>query len=144
MWREEDAEFRDAWDEISELDTDRIERKALDLAMEGQLDPVMYKGAHVKNEKGEPMHVRRWHPQLMMLLLERRRSSRYSKSKRVEVTSEGGVLVAPASVTPAEWIAAAQARNRECERPGGSDSVSGCWHDAKRRTVRVWQDRYGW
>ena len=73
-WRDKDAQFRADWEAITEATTDLIEKKTVELALNGDDDGRQY-------------------PQLLQFLLERRRRDPYQKG--VDVNHSGTVKQGP-------------------------------------------------
>lgn len=101
-WRRDDTPFADAWDEIVESVTDKIEKEAVRIATEGTLEPVFYQGEQCGT-------VRKVHPGLIQFLLERRRRSTYGRHDTVDVNVDDkrAVLVVEKPAEDAdEWAEA--------------------------------------
>lgn len=120
-WRKEDADFAAEWEATVEHDTDKIERRSVEIAYEGVLEPVIYQGVHMKDpETQKPMFIRKWPTHLMQFMLERRRPGVYSKTERHEIQATAGVLVVPAQISPEDWIQEQQKLNEE-RKPSGDE-----------------------
>ena len=86
-WKRQDAAFSARWDALTEETTDRIEKKTVQLALEGDTEGREY-------------------PQLLMFLLERRRRDPYQKGVDLnhsgEITNKGPHI--PVGEEFDEWL----------------------------------------
>ena len=77
-WKENDPEFAQAFQEADEEITELLETTAIQRAVEGVSQPVVYKGRVVRDKDGQPVEARREHSDaLLMFLLKARRPEKY-------------------------------------------------------------------
>ncbi|MCK5612917.1 hypothetical protein KAR91_64180 [Candidatus Pacearchaeota archaeon] len=101
---ENDPDFLDAVNEAVDRYRDKRVEKAMDLAFEG-IEVKKY------NKDGDLIETRRDHPVRLIELELKRIEPGYREKQTVDMNFTGGVMVAPADMTPEEWIAAEQAKN---------------------------------
>ena len=86
-WRDEDPEFRKAWDDANERGTDALEDEAIRRASKGTRKPVFYKGTICG-------HVREYSDTLMIVMLKARRPAKFKERSAVEMTGSNGQPIA--------------------------------------------------
>jgi hypothetical protein len=86
--RDEDAEFRKAWDAALELGTDALEDEAVRRAHEGTLRPVFYQG----QECGA---IREYSDTLLIFVLKARRPEKFKERSAQEIFGPNSTPVAP-------------------------------------------------
>lgn len=81
----------------------------------GHAGKLLYEGIEVKryNKDGDLIEERRDYPIRLIELELKRVEPGYRDKQTIDVNSGGGVLVAPADMTPAEWIAQQEALNAQ-------------------------------
>jgi hypothetical protein len=78
-WKENDPEFAQAFQEADEEVTELLESTAIQRAVEGVSQPVVYKGRVVRDKDGQAIEARREHSDaLLMFLLRARRPEKYT------------------------------------------------------------------
>lgn len=99
-WRNEDESFKAAWDEAIEQNVDDLEASMMKKAIEGWDEPVWWQG----EQCGE---VRKFSTPLSIFMLKANRPEKYHLEKKEAAVASGkstGVLVAPETKTPDQWI----------------------------------------
>ncbi len=110
-----DPEFAKAHDEACDSYRDQFVQHAVgELATKGT--PVMG-----SNKEGKIYEVRRDYPVPIILLELRRIDPTYREKQELDITSGGSVLVAPAHMTPTEWVADQDRKNAERMNPMEKD-----------------------
>lgn len=102
-WRAASEEFKEEWDEVVEANIDELEAAALRRAVHGTEEPITDKdgeilGYRVKHETA-----------LTIFMLKANRPEKYHLEKKEAAVASGkstGVLVAPETQTPGQWIEA--------------------------------------
>ena len=82
-WRNDDEDFRQAWDDIVEASTEELESEAWRRAHEGWLEPVFYQGEEVGQ-------VRKFSDTLLIFTLKGRKPEKYRETSRTEVVGQNG------------------------------------------------------
>lgn len=82
-WRNEDEDFRNAWDEVVEASTDDYEDEAWRRAFDGVEEPVFYQGKNVGT-------INRKSDTLLMFMLKSRRPEKFRDNSKVELGGVGG------------------------------------------------------
>lgn len=82
-WKDEDAEFSEAWDDVVESTTEQLEGEAYRRAYEGWEEPVYQKGEQVGT-------VRRFDSTLAMFILKGRKPETYRDNAKIELGGPGG------------------------------------------------------
>jgi len=101
---ENDPDFLDAVSEAVDRYRDKRVEKAMELAFDG-IEVKKY------NKDGDLIETRRDHPIRLIEMELKRVEPGYREKQTVDMNFTGGVLVAPAEMTPEDWIAAEQANN---------------------------------
>ncbi len=110
-----DPEFAKAHDEACESYRDQfVEHAVGNLATKGS--PVM-----AATKDGTIYEVRRDYPIPIVILELRRVDPTYRDKQEIDITSGGSVLVAPAHMTPTEWVADQNRKNAERMNPMEKD-----------------------
>lgn len=106
-WKNEDPEFRKAWEDAVEAGADVLEDEAFRRARDGVQKPV-YQGGELVG------HVQEYSDTLMQLLLRGRRPGRYKDRVSTELTGKDGGPIQTEDVSPravlAEKLAAIHGR----------------------------------
>jgi len=116
-WREEDADFAEAWDDATDEGTDRLEQEAIRRGRDGVKKPVFHQGVVCG-------HLQEYSDTLLIFMLKARRPEVYRERASIEHTGKGGkdlpaptsnttvqagVLVVPGVIEdPAAWTALVQ------------------------------------
>ena len=112
-----DPEFSKAHDEAADSYRDSFVEHAIgDLATKGI--PVM-----AATKEGDVYEQRRDYPIRLIELELKRIDPSYRDKQEVEISGGGGVLVVPAAMTPAEWVADQERKNAERMSPMEKDEV---------------------
>lgn len=107
-----DPDFAQAYDEAQAEYRDKFVEKAIgDLAFKGI---AINK---VNQVTGQVFEERRDHPVRLLELELKRIDATYRDKQEVNLTGVGGVIVAPAGMTPAEWVADQAKKNEERKNP---------------------------
>ncbi len=112
----DDPDFAKAYDGAGESYRDQFVEHAIgDLATKGVA--VM-----AATKDGDIYEARREYPVPLIILELRRIDPAYRDKQEIDITSGGGVLVAPAAMTPAEWVADQERKNAERKNPMEKDA----------------------
>lgn len=99
-WRDADAQFAEAWDDIIEETTEVLEREVYRRAHEGVDEPVFYQGEMVGA-------VRKYSDTLAMFILKGRRPEKYRENIKQEISGEvehtHRVVRVPPKAAKEEW-----------------------------------------
>ena len=107
-----DPVFAQAYDEALAEYRDKFVKKAIgELAFEGT--PIM----KVNQVTGGTFEERREHPVRLLELELKRIDPSFRDKQEVNLTGGGGVLVVPAGMTPAEWVADQAKKNEARKNP---------------------------
>ncbi len=121
----DDPDFAKAYDGAGESYRDQFVQHAIgDLATKGVA--VM-----AATKDGDIYEARREYPVPLIILELRRIDPAYREKQEIDITSGGGVLVAPAAMTPAEWVADQERKNAERKNPMEKDVPSPGTKDGK-------------
>lgn len=96
--RERFPDFDEAIDEAYQEFTDRLHEEAVRRAVDGWDEPVFYQGEVVG-------YIRRKSDRILEMLLKAHIPDKFRDKLDVNASVTGGVLVAPAAVTVADWAA---------------------------------------
>jgi hypothetical protein len=83
--RKTDTSIAAAWDEAEDIATDRLEDEARRRAIEGISEPLVSAGKLVRGDDGQPITVRRYSDNLLLVLLKARRLPRRERSVRFQL-----------------------------------------------------------
>ena len=92
-----------------------LEEEAVRRAVEGDEVFVVSKG-EVVTLKGQPLTEKRRSDRLLEFMLKGADPGKYREGLNVNVTSTGGVMIAPAELTPETWINRENDRLKELEK----------------------------
>lgn len=113
-----DPEFSKAYDNAVDAYRDQFVEHAIgDLATNGVA--VM-----AATKDGDVYEARRDYPIRLIELELKRIDPAYREKQELDITSGGGVLVVPAAMTPAEWVADQVRKNAERMSPMEKDAVN--------------------
>ncbi|MCZ4315159.1 terminase [Comamonadaceae bacterium G21597-S1] len=82
-WRDDDAEFAEAWDDAIDAGTELMEREAIRRGMSGVTRPVFHKGKVCG-------HLQEYSDTLLIFMLKARRPDVYRERATFEHTGKGG------------------------------------------------------
>ena len=85
-WRDEDEDFRLAWDEAVDEGTDVLEDEATRRARDGTVKPVFYQGQECGG-------IREYSDTLIMFMLKARRPEKYRERHQIEHEIDGQLTV---------------------------------------------------
>lgn len=106
-----DPEFAELFDQALQERADRVTRQIEEEALEGFEEPIF----HAKT--GELLGTKRVYETPIRLAILRRYDPEYKDRSESTVVGAIGVLVAPAQMSPHDWIAQEQARNAQRVEP---------------------------
>ena len=101
--RKSDPDFAEAEISAKEIQVEWLENRVDEMAFEGIDEPV-YQGGELVG------HKKRFSERLAELRLKAESPEKYRDNYKIDVTHGGGVLVAPAQLTPVEWAQQEAAR----------------------------------
>jgi len=112
---ENDPEFQEGYASALETYRDRVVEHATNLALDG-IEVIKY------NKDGDIVERRMDYPIRLIELELKRVDPAFREKQTIDVNqSGGGVLVAPAEMTPEEWINGQQEANKDKVKPGSKD-----------------------
>ena len=107
-----DPDFAQAFDEAQADYRDKFVKRAI--------DEIAYHGISIKKVNhvtGEVYEERRDHPVRLLELELRRVDPTFRDKQEISLTGGGGILVVPAAMTPAEWVADQEKKNEARKNP---------------------------
>ncbi len=107
-----DPDFAQAFDEAQAEYRDKFVKRAI--------DEIAYQGISIKKVNpftGEVYEERRDHPVRLIELELRRVDPTFRDKQEISLTGGGGILVVPAAMTPAEWVADQEKKNEARKNP---------------------------
>lgn len=104
-WRNEEPDFKQAWDDAIESGTDGLEDEAFRRACHGVPEPIVIMGRVAKNDDGSMLTVQKYSDGLMIQLLKGRRGDKFKERAAVDNThkvslAEDAPVLAPDEPLP--------------------------------------------
>lgn len=108
---ENDPDFEEGFDAARAAFTDKVVNHHHKLVFEGEI--------HKKfNKDGELIEERHVYPIRLVELELKRREPAYRDKQEIDLNHGGGVMIAPADMTPEDWVREQEKLNETRERPG--------------------------